>query len=533
MKKDVIYIDVEDDITSIIEKLKGAKASIVALVPPRRLGVLQSVVNLKLLKRAADEAGKKAVLITSDKALISLTAGLNLPVARNLQSRPELIPAADADLDDNEVIEGEDLTAAPEKEPAPAAITPKAAPAPKPLTPRPGKKFKVPNFDAFRKKAAIAGLIIAVLIAGLVWAVAYAPKATITIQAKTEKIEGKMSVTFDSELPRTEAKAGMVKAEIHEDKRNLTQAFTATGTKEVGEKAKGTITIRNCDYPDGFTLQAGARFTSNSGKGFVSTQSVTVPKFTGSASSCSTSGGSAGKADVNVEAAAIGDEYNVSGQTYSLPGISGKVDAVGSAMTGGSKRQITVVTQDDVNKAKAQLQQQDQNAIKSALKDGFDDNMRALEDTFVAKEGTAAVQPGVDQEASQATLTVPMTYTMLGAKNDDISAVLSGYFEEKIDDKQKQGVFDNGYGRLEIKVGDKPSPQKALATLETDGHLGPNINTDELKKQLSGKRHGEIEGQVMRLPGIENVESKFSPFWVSKAPKAERITIKLEVANAQ
>lgn len=532
MKKDVIYIDVEDDITSIIEKLKGAKASIVALVPPRRLGVLQSVVNLKLLKRAADEAGKKTVLITSDKALISLTAGLNLPVARNLQSRPELIPAADADLDDNEVIEGEDLAAAPEKEPAPTSAL-KPAPAPKPLTPRPGKKFKVPNFDSFRKKAAIGALILAVLIAGLVWAVAYAPKATITIKAKTEKVEGKMSVTFDSELPKTEAKAGMVKAEIHEDKRNLTQTFTATGKKEVGEKAKGTITIRNCDYPDGFTLQAGARFNSANGKSFVSTQSVTVPKFTGSASACSTSGGSAGKADVNVEAAAIGDEYNVSSQAYSLPGISGKVDAVGSAMTGGSKRQITVVTQEDVNKAKAQLQQQDQNAIKTALKDGFDESMRALEDTFVAKEGTAAVQPGVDQEANQATLTVPMTYTMLGAKNDDISAVLTGYFEEKIDDKQKQGVFDNGYEQLEIKMGEKPSPQKALATLETDGHLGPNINTDDLKKQLSGKRHGEIESQVMRLPGIENVESKFSPFWVNKAPKAERITIKLEVANAQ
>ena len=47
MKKDVIYIDIEDDITTIIEKVKEAATSIVALVPPKRVGVLQSIVNLK------------------------------------------------------------------------------------------------------------------------------------------------------------------------------------------------------------------------------------------------------------------------------------------------------------------------------------------------------------------------------------------------------------------------------------------------------------------------------------------------------
>ena len=47
MNKDIIYIDVEDDITAIIGKIKASKEKIVALVPPKRIGVLQSAVNLR------------------------------------------------------------------------------------------------------------------------------------------------------------------------------------------------------------------------------------------------------------------------------------------------------------------------------------------------------------------------------------------------------------------------------------------------------------------------------------------------------
>ena len=67
MKKDVVYIDIEDEITGIISKMKESKAKIVALVPPKRSTVLNSVVNLKLLKRAADDSKKRVVLITNER----------------------------------------------------------------------------------------------------------------------------------------------------------------------------------------------------------------------------------------------------------------------------------------------------------------------------------------------------------------------------------------------------------------------------------------------------------------------------------
>src|SRR4051812_40830772 len=110
MNKDVIYIDVEDDITAIIGKVKDAKEKIVALVPPKRVGVLQSAVNLRLLARAAGQVDKRLVLISSNAALSALAAAAKIPVAKNLQSKPELAEISALDIDNGEdVIDGAQL----------------------------------------------------------------------------------------------------------------------------------------------------------------------------------------------------------------------------------------------------------------------------------------------------------------------------------------------------------------------------------------------------------------------------------------
>ena len=49
-KKDTIYIEADDEITAVIDKVVNAKSEIVAVVLPKRAVVFQSVVNMRLLK---------------------------------------------------------------------------------------------------------------------------------------------------------------------------------------------------------------------------------------------------------------------------------------------------------------------------------------------------------------------------------------------------------------------------------------------------------------------------------------------------
>jgi hypothetical protein len=96
-QKDTIYIDIDDEITSVIEKVNDSKSKILALVLPKRAAVLQSTVNMRLLKRAAKESNKSVVLITSETALLPLAGVVGLHVARTLNSKPAIPPAPDTD----------------------------------------------------------------------------------------------------------------------------------------------------------------------------------------------------------------------------------------------------------------------------------------------------------------------------------------------------------------------------------------------------------------------------------------------------
>ena len=87
-KPRTIYIDIDDEITAIIDKLRSSFAKVVAFVLPKRATTLQSIVNMKLLKRAADQEKKNLVLVTTESGLMPLAGAVGLHVAATPTSRP-------------------------------------------------------------------------------------------------------------------------------------------------------------------------------------------------------------------------------------------------------------------------------------------------------------------------------------------------------------------------------------------------------------------------------------------------------------
>src|SRR4051812_19639157 len=103
-EKDTIYVDIDDEITGIIDKLKGSPGKVVALVLPKRAAVFQSIVNMKLLKRAADSSSKHLVLITSEAGLLPLAGAAGVHVAKTLTSKPEIPTGPDLVDDADETV---------------------------------------------------------------------------------------------------------------------------------------------------------------------------------------------------------------------------------------------------------------------------------------------------------------------------------------------------------------------------------------------------------------------------------------------
>src|ERR1700751_450716 len=116
MKDDALYLEADEDITSAIDKLTKSTASSVQIVVPKRSTMLQSIINLKLLKKAAENGGKELVLVTGDRIATDLAARVGLAVAPSLGAKAVLTEAEiPADLKPHEeIIEADEPEPTPE-----------------------------------------------------------------------------------------------------------------------------------------------------------------------------------------------------------------------------------------------------------------------------------------------------------------------------------------------------------------------------------------------------------------------------------
>lgn len=551
--KHTVYIDVDDEITSIIEKVKAAPDKIVALVLPKRATVLQSIVNMKLLKKSATNAKKSLVLITSEAGLLPLAGVVGLHVAKSLQSKPVIPPPPERpDSTDSEINEG-----VPDAEPeldktkpvgelaglSAAEDTPEddtetieldndqSVETPAGKTSKKKPRFKVPNFEKFRLSFFLAILAVILLVVGWVFAAVIMPKAIITIATDTTTVTALVPFTANVDTKDLDLEKAQLPAVLKETKKTDTEKTTATGKKDNGTKAAGTITVRNCDYSDGFTIAAGSSFTSG-GKTFVSNESVTIPKFTGNSSSCTTAGGSSGKGTVAVTAQGGGESYNVASAQYSVPGIpsSAKVDAVGSAMAGGTTSIVTVVSQDDIDKATALMKGRlDQEAFKELDQLLQTEELIGLTETRVIAAPVIKSTPALNQEASgEVTVTSETTYNVLGVKKDYLSQLVKKDASAKID-TAKQSISDDGLATAVIRLVTRTSPTAAQMTVQSVVTAGPELNAATIKEQIRGKKRGDAEKIIGNLPGVKDVTVQYKPFWVLSTPKAaKKITIIVE-----
>ncbi|AKM80293.1 TPA: hypothetical protein DDX46_03085 [Candidatus Saccharibacteria bacterium] len=549
MQKDVIYIDVEDDITAIIGKVKATKEKVVALVPPKRIGVLQSAVNLRLLARTGELNDKRLVIITNNQALSSLASAAKIPVAKNLQSKPELaeIPALEID-DGDDVIDGEQLpvgelartadTRVDAKEAlaasaisginieddAPVKATPPLKGA-SPAKPRVKSGIKVPNFGSFRKKAIIFGGLGVLLVGFLIWAIWFAPKATVVIDARTSSVAIKQPIAIGPTL-ETNAERATVRAASQQEKVASSVEFDATGTEDVGEKATGTMTLTR-SAPGAVSVPYGTGF-SNGNCTFTTQAQVSVPGaspvWNGSGF-----GVSPGTVDVKVQATAVGEECNLSARGYdsTVEGIS----ATGSAMAGGSKRTIKIVTAADVQKATAQLKAQSNDEIKKKLVAKFGVSTIVIDESFTAGDVSPQSTPAVGGELKEAKakLTSEVTYTMQGVPKDQLSKFLDQTLKEQLKTDEQQ-IYDNGLDKVKF-TGYKASPASSVV-LETTGQVGPKIDDAKIKELVKGKRFGEVQSQLKEIDGINDANTKFWPFWVQTVPNdVKKITIEFKIKN--
>lgn len=563
--KDTIYVDVDDEITSIIDKVQQSDGKVVALVLPKRASVLQSIVNMKLLKRTAENARKHLVLITTEAGLLPLAGSVGLHVAATPTSKPAIPPAPKVPGDDDEYDDTEPVTVTAADDAADAATpamvsagvaqaaadlpghgsdavdetismddepVPVAAAGGKAKKAKPNKKLRVPNFDSFRNKLLLGAGVLVLLIVGWILAFVVLPKATIIIHTDTSTITSNLNLTLDANAKSLDQESLIVPAVTQTSQKSYSQQVSATGQKNNGQPAKGSIKIVNCSASS-ISIDGGTAFSSN-GVNLISQDKVTVPQSSYSFKPSGFVCNNDGSATVAVVAQSGGSHsFDLNGRSYQYSGQPNNVSATGQGITDGTDNIVKVVSQSDIDGAKAKITAQDTSGVKTDLQTGLQGKgYLPVTSTFVAGDPQVSTSANVGDAADTVTVTEAIAYTMLGVKQADLETLVQANVTRQLDNKDTQTILDSGVAKAAFTEQNAANSTGASVAMQAKSIVGPRIETAGLADQSAGKKSGQIKSAIGSIPGVTSVEVKYSPFWVSSAPKnSSKITVQIDKSN--
>lgn len=540
----VIYLEVDEDITSAIDKLTKVGGSTVQVVTAKRSTLFQSVINLKLLHKAAKDAHKSLVLVTSDRVATNLAGRLGVAVASQVGEAAHVpaaaaataAVAADDEIDGGSVGE----TQSPAANANPLASTPpeptKASepsgpPSPPPQTPKPSipRGKRVPNISKMQKRVIWGGLILLVIVAlfGLDY---YLTSAQVALYAKASQVNATFNFVADPTATQSSTANATLSAQQLSYSKSLTAPVQATGTKDEGAKASGTITVSNSFDSNPHPLVAGTRFVASGGQVFRSTADTTVPAG-------SLSGGKVvpGTVQVSVQADQNGDQYNIGPTGYTIPGLpadeQSSITGQGNQMQGGITKTAKILQQSDINQAEQSALGADKATGSQGVSAKATSNQVVLGPSLAQNAGSVSSNPAVGSETSNATLTIQVTYTELAVQKTALSDLAKSQEGQQLGAQSQ--IYDDGSGSLQLTaLGAAQSSGAQKFRAAATAYAGTRIDTAALAKQLQGQKYGDAVQAASQVPGVDKATISVSPSWSTSLPHiASHIHVSIKVSN--
>lgn len=353
-----------------------------------------------------------------------------------------------------------------------------------------------------RRFIALPVIVILLLVFGLYYL--FAVKATVTLHMEPKKIDDSTTITLRTDSENDLSQKILAAKEV-ETSVDGTVSTAATGKKDVGEKAKGTITFYN-NSDSKKTISSGTTISSSNNLDFVTTGDVSVASASGDATSSKP-----GTASVGVTAKNIGNEYNLpSGTKFSIDGVSssslaGKND---SAFSGGSKKSVTVVAKKDTDSLTEDLTKQLEGKAKEALKDKAGGGQQILPVFVGTTLSKKSFDNDVGDEASKVTLKGTITFTTLAYNTEDLGKVAQAAIQGKYDKDlalSNKGIVTELQDIKPGKNGD------ATASLVMDAGLLPKIDEESVVKSITGKSFTDATTYLQTLPQVSGAEIQLSP----------------------
>lgn len=576
-----LYLEPDEEITSVVDRLQEIDDTDVAIVIPKRAGVLQSIINLKLLRYQAEQQKKRVSIVTTDKTGRNLAAAVGLTVYQKL-------PEGEVTKKTTPAVKDRSASPIPirwrkgaKKEPEPAdARTDSPTLADIGYKPGGGPKLKkqelaetAPTVKPVADKAKAKEAEVSKAAEQFISKKAEPTQATEPRRPMLKMVRAKLPSVPRISVPKMRVPKRLSPTAKRLGLRGLAIALAvlllgaSTAAAMVLPKADVTVVAKtdpfNVDIPVTFSGKAaGVDANSNTMPAKVievtkdgtaqlqaTGQRAAGEKAQGDITVVNTLGRSQAmvartrfqapdgkifrtRSAINVPA---GDKVTVSvvadeggeagnlpaGTRLTIPGLGGGGDVYGQVdtpLTGGTNTPTTEVSASDGDRAKSELAQ-------SIAKTGLDDAKAKLavsyklnEQTAVATVLSSSLNPKIGTTASSFTISGTAKVAYFTYQDSELQKIVTEDLKAKV--PPGSDLLDEDIGQAFVPS--QASADTLTGVIRITAFTAPAISRDQIKRDIAGKSPAEAS-QILKAAGkVSDVAVKLSPFWVRSVPKSDR-----------
>jgi hypothetical protein len=565
----VVYVEIDEEVTSVYDRVKRAKQKDIYLVVPRKAILFQSVVNLRILKSKLEKDGKVLCLITTDRIGRHLASQIDVPVYSNIEVEEVKVPEDEAPKMRIEPIQArrnEILKDIPKRVMEKKITIGELIKEYRDSNKKKGKKGSGGSGDGsgiynyVRPNRKFLFFILALSL-GLFMLITYIalPGATVYIKPKFDNIEHTVNITMadkrQNQTLLSQNKPHVIASENIETVTKQTKVFNTTSKRFDGVNAQGFITIYN-KSEDEWPLKKETRFQTEDGLIFRIKEGVFVPPVTVTEEG----EGQPGTFTAAVEADPfdiydhpIGDRGNIGPTRFIIPGLSKYNQELlwgesGGNMSGGETRFQRVVEEEDIESAKKQIEDNLTLMAKEDLNNHIKDMNRLnhtnlvlldndrylkteLQDLKISEELEGSIRDKFEIFAQIKAMGVAYDFDQLfNVLKKELKTRAHPDMQVRDDSIRPESISfepvseDEVLGQIKITANIKGIQEYVI-----DSSLQAGLRfSSKVKERIVGLSVEEAENYVGNLSEVDEVEIKLWPIWLSRVPRiAENIEIKL------
>jgi len=584
-----IYIRVDEEIPSIVNKIKKCAEREITLIIPRNAFILNNVINLKILKKEAEELNKKILVITADDGAEIKNENISIEsvkypkrkvvssIVKNnefskLEKGKEVgdLLVKNSELDRPSFDDKNSEAGIAHKKIVMADVVKKEKDLGVKKEIRGLDEKRIYNENSFEKQqenfekisvaadktrgkerfveplktkkraltlpsisSKIAALFIFTSFVAVSLAVAFIlPKADIAISLKTEIAPYDFEFIADESLEKIDIANSKIPLQKIEVASEESGTYPATGKKHMQEMASGEITVFNEYSSTPQRIVATTRFLSKEGdKLFRINEAVTIPGF-----SRVEGVDVPGQVTIKVYADKPGEDYNIAPTSFSLPGLQGspKYNSIYArstkAMSGGIDKEVLYFSEGDYITAKEKLAKAAREKNEKDFLGKVSDQSQILEDTKKEEE------PEINTNIKMGTVAnnFQMNIKIITSANLVLEADLNEIINEKLASRlaTDKKFLENG---RDYQLGKVTIDQDGGVIIPThvNQKLITKIDTENLKKEIAGKSEAELKSYFSNMSGVESTNISLWPFWVKSIPSSyEKINITIDINDS-